>query len=131
MKLYILKDKIAYPCIDMADWAEWMANGGEEARRVALTSIEGVEVSTVFLGHDCSFGHGEPEIFETMVFVRESHNISDMATYDPNLKDIQIRYSSWADAIEGHERLVKSIRYNIRQAKDKAAEITDGFLFSP
>lgn len=57
--------------------------------RVALDSVGGVEVSTVWLGIDHRFGAGPPLIFETMVFGGE---------YDEHCW----RYSTREQATSGH-----------------------------
>jgi hypothetical protein len=66
-------------------------------RRVALTEDlpGGVRVSTVFLALDHSFGDGPPVLWETMVFPADSY------------MDLECeRYTSQADALAGHERMV-------------------------
>lgn len=68
--------------------ADWRFQDIAE-RRVAYDKIEGVEVSTVFLGLDHGRGDGPPLLFETMIFG---------GTHD----GYQERYSSWAQAEEGH-----------------------------
>lgn len=61
---WILKDKTPVQ-VGLMEWAEWF----EAADRVvAKTDIEGARISTVFLGLDHSFGHGDPLLFETMIF---------------------------------------------------------------
>lgn len=50
-------------------FGEWGALfDDEDYRRIALTEVGPVRVSTVWLGIDHRFGEGPPIIFETMVF---------------------------------------------------------------
>ena len=70
----------------------------EKTRRVAQTLVGEANVSTVFLGIDhVLFGGGPPILFETMVFGGQ---------YD----DRQWRYSTWDEAVAGHEAVVAALR---------------------
>jgi hypothetical protein len=76
------------------------ASALERDRRVAMTKIGKVQVSTVFLGVDHNFfDEGETVLFETMVFGGE---------YD----DAQERYSTYAEAEQGHTRWVNKVKRN-------------------
>ncbi len=78
---------------DLMTWAR--AFEDRNARRVAATELPGgIRVSTVFLGLDHSFGEGPPILWETMIF-------------GGNHDEDQWRYSSYDDAIAGHERAVQ------------------------
>lgn len=63
---------------------------------LAGESGESVTVSTVWLGIDHSYGDGPPMIFETMIFG---------GPYDQE----QMRYSTEADAIDGHRRVMEDL----------------------
>lgn len=64
-------------------------------RRVANTYLEnGVHVSTVFLGSDHGYD-GVSKWFESMVFGLEGDD------------EIQERYETWDEAVEGHNILVR------------------------
>ena len=82
-------------------------------RRVAETTTKLFWISTVFLGLDHNWGKGPPILFESMVFTRDEH-------MHPTLKRMvkddleQWRYSSWDDAVAGHEAMVR--RYQKREA---------------
>ncbi len=70
----------------------------DEDRRIRKTTYwsekRPVVVSTVFLGTDHNFtGKGPPVLFETMIFVNGGDEWQD-------------RYTSWNDAVAGHERAV-------------------------
>jgi hypothetical protein len=45
---------------------EWATKSG--IRNIAKSKIDGVEISTVFLGLNHQFGDGPPLVFETMIF---------------------------------------------------------------
>jgi hypothetical protein len=93
------------PCEDLLEWARWYEE--RDNRRVALDEVNGVRVSTVFLGLDHGWGRGAPVLWETMSFPRE-----DTPPDDPRWKwsDYQERYTSAADARAGHARVVEAVR---------------------
>jgi hypothetical protein len=63
---YILDGQIPIPVGDLVEWAQWFEKAD---RHVAQDVIEGIRISTVFLGLDHSFGRTPyPILFETMVF---------------------------------------------------------------
>jgi hypothetical protein len=57
------------PCEDLLEWARWYEE--RDNRRVALDEVNGVRVSTVFLGLDHGWGRGAPALWETMSVPRE------------------------------------------------------------
>lgn len=66
-------------------------------KRIRETTLtDGRWVSTVWLGLNHNWGAGPPLIFETMVFAGDNGRSLD-----------QIRYSTEAQAIKGHEGMVK------------------------
>lgn len=56
-----------FPADQLEGWARWFENA---ERHVGLDTINGVTVSTVFLGIDHSFGRGDPILWETMTFTK-------------------------------------------------------------
>ncbi len=89
---YTLEGQKPVLCNDLMKWAKWYETAD---RVVAKTQInDEVEVSTVFLGLDHSFGKGDPLVFETMIF-------------GGNLDQEQDRYSTWEQAEQGHKHLVE------------------------
>jgi hypothetical protein len=90
---YVLdKDGQPVECFDTVTWGMWMQQANEE-RMVARDEANGIEVSTVFLGLDHRYTmSGDPVLWETMVFGLED--------------EIQMRYTSREDALEGHARMV-------------------------
>ncbi len=93
--LYRLEGHTPVPVADLLTWARWHATAD---RRVALTRIGTVEVSTVFLGLDHQWGSGPPLLFETLAF-RVEEGARDA------LGHLGARYSTWADAVAGHAAL--------------------------
>ena len=94
MNQYILKGKEAVACGDIKEWGEWF---GKADRKVARETVDGVEVSTVFLGLDHSFGDGPPLLFETMVFGGEMDGDQDRCT-------------TWEQAEEMHRAMVARVK---------------------
>lgn len=80
----------------------WAGSFESDDRRVALTKVTGgnpprvLEISTVHLGLDHSFGDGPPLIFETMVFGLDEDEMMD-------------RYSTEQQAREGHTAMVVQV----------------------
>lgn len=103
---YILVDKKPKRCNDLMEWARWFEKG-DEARRVAHDVVNGVSVSTVFLGLDHQYGGGPPLLFETMEFGQQ-----DME-----------RYSTWEEAEAGHRAMVERVK--ARHAKSPLPENSD------
>lgn len=127
---YILKDKIAYPCGDIATWAEWMARND---RTVAKTHYDNIEISTVFLGLDHGVGrNGDPLLFETMVF--EDQDCSDPVVFSQadgtSFAGYNRRYSFYADAEEGHREICAEIKERIDKAKERASAVSYGLVVS-
>lgn len=94
---------IIVPEPDMLTWAQWHATAD---RRVALDEVlPDLIVSTVFLGIDHRvFNDGPPLLFETMVF----------GDYED---DNEVRYSTWDEAVEGHQKMVERLRAMVLSAK--------------
>jgi hypothetical protein len=91
--------KMAVQCDTLLEWAEWME---VNSRRVANDEIEGIRVSTVFLGlnHDFS-GKGDPLLFETMVFLPDGST------------GTMWRYFTWAEAEAGHKEILDSVKQQL------------------
>jgi hypothetical protein len=88
---YILEGHEPVPEPDLMKWGRWMETA---ERHVAFTNLDGVRVSTVFLGLDHNFMEGGPPLlFETMIF-EGPHD------------QYQTRCSTWAQAVIMHQRAV-------------------------
>ena len=94
---YILTDKIhKLKVVDLFTWGRWLETAGEK-RRVGDDTVNGVRVSTVFLGLDHNWGKGKPLVFETMIFGGE--------------RDGEIeRYATWKEAERSHKEVVDSLQ---------------------
>lgn len=92
---YILKYRKPVLCTDAKKWDKWFTRGN---RRVRLTRVNNVWVSTVFLGMDHRYGYvttdDKPILFETMAFVDD--DAQEMA-----------RCSTWREALKQHWAMVE------------------------
>lgn len=111
-RYFILDDQHNIVAVDVTEWSQWL--GASQAKRIVaktkikytdlvvsatakLTGEEEVEVSTVFLGLNHSWGDGPPQLFETMVFDGKMHREQD-------------HYATWQEAEEGHLKMVERVR---------------------
>ncbi len=100
----IYYDRAGRP-IPMLEWAKLF--GDDAYKRVALTHVGDVSVSTVWLGLDHGFGlGGVPLIFETMVFG---------GAHDED----QWRWPTEAAALAGHDQAVAMVRDHDRKPHPK------------
>lgn len=110
---YILSpDHSPVPCHNEAMWHLWMWTSQDE-RQVAHAVVNGVQISTVFLGIDHSWtGAGPPILFETLVI-------------GGDLDKSEQRYAFWDDAVEGHKQWVARIEGSKLFDDDWPTEIID------
>ena len=94
---FILDGKTPIPTPDLHAWAQWMATAD---RTVALDEIDGVKISTVFLGLEYFGG----SLFETMVFGGPAAN-----------NQHQERYRTWEQAEQGHKQVCNIVRAALAQ----------------
>ena len=96
------RSPIAEP--DLLKWAEWFEN---HDRIVRQDHVGDYFVSTVFLGLDHNWSqNGPPILWESMIF-----NSGVIRTGD----DIQQRrYTSYDDALAGHEAMVERVRMAVK-----------------
>ena len=92
---------------------EWLITMGHDAKRVRLDIVGDMKISTVFLGlnHASYFGNGPPLLFETMVFSRTEDGETDFSHCE-----FYKRYSTWDEAVKGHERIVKKLKHEERRS---------------
>jgi hypothetical protein len=107
---YILEGKTPVRCDNMRVWCKWM---DEADRRVARDEIDGILISTVFLGIDHNFDDGPPILFETMVF-------DDVHKW---LDNEMRRYCTWDEAEQGHRELVEEIKARLATGDDFADHV--------
>jgi hypothetical protein len=93
LRLYILKGHTPVPVEDPVAWGRAY---DIKNRRVAEDTVDGVRVSTVFLGMDMRCGNGPPLLFETMVF----DGYHDGET---------VRCSTWEQAEKQHSNILYKI----------------------
>ncbi len=86
-------------CDDWREWARWYETA---ERHIGNDTIEGVQISTVFLSLDHNLSDGPPVLWETMVF-------------GGLLDGEQDRYTSKADALAGHHAICERVRAAIDQ----------------
>lgn len=98
--LYVLDGKEPRRARSVLEWMHWFARAD---RTVALTSIDDVEVSTVFLGLDHEYSphgvryHGQPMLFETAIFM--------------NSKMVRLfRHPSWDEAERAHAFIIECLQ---------------------
>ena len=99
-KHYILDGEKAVE-VDLSEWTKWFAKA---KRVVAKDKIKQITISTVFLGLNHNYGEGKPLIFETMVF-------------GGSLDQEQERYSTWDEAIRGHDIMKKRVLTSLKEKK--------------
>ena len=93
---YLLNGTDVVPAENIFAWNSWRAKENRILARTAINSLDEY-VSTVFLGIDHNYNNGDhPILFETMVF----GGLLD--------GDMQ-RYSTWADAMRGHNEMVEKV----------------------
>ena len=97
MTRYILDDSgNPVPCPDLLTWVRWFETAGD--RVIAQDTVDPkIMVSTVFLGLDHNFSHGEPILWETLIFGGPHDGEGD-------------RYTSRADAEKGHAKYLAIAR---------------------
>lgn len=92
---YICPDEDPCRCADLLAWGVWMENAAN--RVVARDVVDGVTVSTVFLGLDHNWGGGPPILWETMIFGGVHEGYCE-------------RYSSQETARAGHAKALTLVR---------------------
>ena len=93
---YILEGHEVVPA-DLMTWAKWYET--VDSRHVARETVEGADISTVFLGLNHQYGDGPPMLFETLVFGGPLDQEMD-------------RCSTWAEAEEMHRAMCERVRSN-------------------
>ncbi|MGD9856117.1 MAG: hypothetical protein AB7U20_14325 [Planctomycetaceae bacterium] len=86
---------------DADKWAEWFETS-EQERVVHQTEVDGLRVSTAFIGIDLRvLGSGPPLVYETMIFDAEG---------EVAMGGYQQRYGTLGEAKQGHWNVVEQIR---------------------
>ena len=98
MSHYYLNEDHTYEPCDLMTYANQIEELWETGKKnVANDIINGKRVSTVWLGLDHNHFGGKPLLLETMVFETESVGADIYCE----------RYSTWDEAVEGHERAIQ------------------------
>jgi hypothetical protein len=104
---YILKDGKVEP-IDVStdeglmEWGRWFEKAD---RHIGCDEIDGIKISTVFLGLDHGWGGGRPVLFETMVFGGK---------HDQHMQ----RYYTLTQAQAGHDQVVAMVKNDLPATKE-------------
>ena len=112
---YVLENRTPVAVYDIAEWSKQF--GKIDARRVAHSTFDGVEISTVFLG--LVHGHTpdqRPLLFETAVFADpharykiKKHFAPDCDPNDDTF-ELMMRTASWEEAELSHQMAVNLIK---------------------
>lgn len=95
MRLYTLDaDRQPARATDLLAWVEWMASADKQ---VGDDMVGGTRVSTAFLGMDLSHHAGEPQVFETALFIGDHVSIVG-------------RWRTWHEAEAAHKQAVDCLR---------------------
>lgn len=84
--------------IEASIWLYPSKENSTDRRRVKKDTVNNHDISTVFLGLDHGYGEGEPVLWETMIFGASE------------LDQWQDRYTSYEDALKGHEVAVELVK---------------------
>ncbi len=95
----ILSGHVVVPTADVLVWAKWFEEHTKE-RIVKQETIEGLYISTVFLGMNHGFGGKRSLWFETMIFEAEALELD---------QDMW-RCATWAEAEAQHAEAVAKVR---------------------
>lgn len=93
MKNYILEGKTPKPVGSILEWVKWFETAD---RIVKSTMVNGIHISTVFLGIDHSFYGDGAELFETMIF-------------GGNEDGYQTRCATWREAENQHQKAINIV----------------------
>ena len=98
---YVLDDKgVPVVELNLLTWAAWFETAD---RKLKETTIGSFRISTDFLGLDHGFGEGPPLLWETVVFDKGAFKNSPL---DGEME----RYSTRAEAIQGHELMCERVK---------------------
>jgi hypothetical protein len=113
---YTFKDQIPVPCDDHDEWVNFMSR--KDMIQIALTTLPPFTISTIFMGVDHSMlDIGEPILFESVI----SHQDAGL-----QISTMQ-RYSTWIDAVAGHEAIVSEVKERLALSETLSEEILQAF----
>jgi hypothetical protein len=115
-KYILLPDHSVREEPDLLAWARWMETADRHVRK---ENVGPWWVSTVFLGLDHGYGSlfdrdVPPVLFETMVFLETIERPITIGDHTrmchDTLDDITHRYSTWEEALKGHNAIAARLR---------------------
>lgn len=100
-KYILTDDHEAVPCNDALQWARWYENADRVVASTYIGDQKQIHISTVFLGiaHNYDTSNSRTILFETMIFCN-GHSA---------FHGYQVRYSTWYEAVLGHEEACKHV----------------------
>lgn len=107
-KWYILSVDNKPVAVSITEAVQWMEDNPER-KAVKQDHIDDKFVSTVFLGLDHSWNNKELILWETMIFGGEHDQYQE-------------RYSSYEDALEGHQKAINLIKQKSNESLSKQFE---------
>ena len=97
-------DLIGREIVEVDSLMQSTAFNDDKKRRVGFNTVDGRDISTVFLGINHQYGNGAPLLFETIVFDNrggENENSGD---------EYCERYSTYDEAESGHAKVVQWVK---------------------
>jgi len=102
MQYYILKNNKVQKAESFDDYMVWV-HDNPTMKVIGRTTLGDTYISTVFLMIDHSMAlemnPEKPVVFETMIFYKDGNSS----------EEFQERYTSYADALKGHEAAVRKV----------------------
>ena len=97
---YIIKNEQPDPEPDIEKWGQWFST---DDRIIQQNNVNGIFISTIFLGLDHNFlGGTKPILWETMIF-------------NLHIDEPQWRYDSLEKALKGHQQALRMVDLAIRK----------------
>lgn len=114
---YILKDK-ELVAVSLIHWALWLETAN---RHIGDTMVGHTRISTIFIGLDHNHSpKGPPLLFETMIFPDQDAK----EILDRYLENYLERYSTYDQAVEGHQRAVERVVF-VHKIEKMVTKVTD------
>jgi hypothetical protein len=116
---YILEPDHSVREVSWMTWAEWFERNRQP---VAKDETRLFCISTIFIGID--YSGGPPLLFETMVFEKQTKIVEMFDRLVRTREAIdQVRWSTWDEAVHGHEAMVRRFKHREAKAIKKANQI--------
>lgn len=129
MDLYKLEGHEPVLVADVLEWGRWLQSAVERGETVvARDELDGIIVSTVFLGLDHGFPTRRVLLFETMVFEGVAFTPLFSSPWFLRVRsswDLQPRYSTWDEAVAGHRAVLARVRAVLAARQRKGADAAE------